>query len=281
MKIDKVSEFSQHRLKYLRLYDKIINNSLKRGLLKNNLIGYYEKHHIVPKCLGGTDDENNLVLLTAREHLLIHLILHEMYPKVAGLCYAIFMFSSIENNSSTKGRDLGKKKFISLKYLAKLREESLGLPKSEETRERMRIAQKDHIITEEQREKISNSHKGKKRIISKETSNNISLGKKGKPYGTKIMDPDGIIHKTLKDCSLKYNYCPSTIKFWATKKPEKGFKLIQEDFTPKKNWNHGSDVLINTPDGIMSIKEAVIKYNRSSSIIRSWCKKEFNNFKFI
>ena len=179
MKIDKVSEFSQHRLKYLRLYDKIINNSLKRGLLKNNLIGYYEKHHIVPKCLGGTDDENNLVLLTAREHLLIHLILHEMYPKVAGLCYAIFMFSSIENNSSTKGRDLGKKKFISLKYLAKLREESLGLPKSEETKERMRIAQKDHIITEEQREKISNSHKGKKRIISKETSNNISIGKKG------------------------------------------------------------------------------------------------------
>lgn len=36
---------------------------------------YYEKHHIIPKSLGGTNDEENLVLLTAREHFLAHYLL--------------------------------------------------------------------------------------------------------------------------------------------------------------------------------------------------------------
>lgn len=36
---------------------------------------YFETHHIVPKSLGGTDDKNNLVNLTAREHYIAHLLL--------------------------------------------------------------------------------------------------------------------------------------------------------------------------------------------------------------
>lgn len=40
---------------------------------------YYEKHHILPKSLGGTDDEDNLVLLTSREHFLCHYLLVKMY----------------------------------------------------------------------------------------------------------------------------------------------------------------------------------------------------------
>jgi hypothetical protein len=37
-----------------------------------------EKHHIVPKCLGGTDDESNIVCLTMREHYVAHLLLTKM-----------------------------------------------------------------------------------------------------------------------------------------------------------------------------------------------------------
>ena len=33
---------------------------------------YCEKHHIIPKSLGGTDDEWNLIYLTAGEHLYAH-----------------------------------------------------------------------------------------------------------------------------------------------------------------------------------------------------------------
>jgi hypothetical protein len=34
--------------------------------------GYTEQHHIIPKCLGGTDDADNLVNLSAREHFVCH-----------------------------------------------------------------------------------------------------------------------------------------------------------------------------------------------------------------
>ena len=34
--------------------------------------GYTENHHIIPKCLGGSNLEENLVNLTAREHFVCH-----------------------------------------------------------------------------------------------------------------------------------------------------------------------------------------------------------------
>ena len=44
-------------MNYKNIYDKIINH---RKL--NEVIGYRENHHIIPRCLGGTDDKENLVL---------------------------------------------------------------------------------------------------------------------------------------------------------------------------------------------------------------------------
>jgi len=40
---------------------------------------YYENHHILPRCCGGADSANNLVLLTAREHFLAHYLLTKIY----------------------------------------------------------------------------------------------------------------------------------------------------------------------------------------------------------
>ena len=42
--------------------------------------GYSERHHILPKCLGGPDVHGNLVYLSARCHLLAHWLLMKMYP---------------------------------------------------------------------------------------------------------------------------------------------------------------------------------------------------------
>lgn len=60
---------------------KSLNRSKKDG-------SYYERHHIVPKCLGGSNDSKNLVFLTFREHVLAHLLLHKMYPNEEKLLYA-------------------------------------------------------------------------------------------------------------------------------------------------------------------------------------------------
>lgn len=42
---------------------------------------YIEHHHITPRSLGGTDEDENIVKLTAREHFICHWLLVKMYKK--------------------------------------------------------------------------------------------------------------------------------------------------------------------------------------------------------
>jgi hypothetical protein len=59
--------------KYKKWYDKLMS---KRQLnILNKKSNYCESHHIIPKSLGGSNTKNNLVLLSAREHFIAHLLL--------------------------------------------------------------------------------------------------------------------------------------------------------------------------------------------------------------
>ena len=49
--------------------------------------GYIERHHILPRSMGGTDDPSNLVKLTGREHWIAHLLLHKIH-KLSQTAYA-------------------------------------------------------------------------------------------------------------------------------------------------------------------------------------------------
>lgn len=57
--------------KYTTVYNLIIKNAQTRAMHE----GYFEKHHIIPKSLGGSNDKDNLVKLTAREHFVCHRLL--------------------------------------------------------------------------------------------------------------------------------------------------------------------------------------------------------------
>jgi hypothetical protein len=59
--------------KYSKIYFSIIRNAQDRVT-----VGYIERHHIIPRCLGGLDDSSNIVALTAREHFICHLLLIKM-----------------------------------------------------------------------------------------------------------------------------------------------------------------------------------------------------------
>ena len=85
-------------MNYKKHYDLLIT----RG--KNRMLeGYVERHHIVPRCLGGTDDVENLVQLTPEEHYLAHQLLVKMYPNHFGLLSAsMFMTSGNEHRKSNK-----------------------------------------------------------------------------------------------------------------------------------------------------------------------------------
>lgn len=59
--------------KYSRWYNQIVKNAQNRVTE-----GYTEQHHIQPRSLGGADDADNLVKLTAREHFVCHWLLVKM-----------------------------------------------------------------------------------------------------------------------------------------------------------------------------------------------------------
>ena len=76
------------KMNYKKIYNNIINRAKTRVADSDT---YYERHHIVPRCLNGTDDKENLVLLTGSEHRTAHLCLVKMYPDHHGLVKAAMM----------------------------------------------------------------------------------------------------------------------------------------------------------------------------------------------
>jgi hypothetical protein len=83
----------EHPMLYSKIYESIVERAKNRILTE-----YSEKHHILPKCLGGTDESDNLVRLTFREHFLCHQLLCKIYPENKKLLYA---FSSMVRVSLT------------------------------------------------------------------------------------------------------------------------------------------------------------------------------------
>lgn len=70
-RLGKYSMFNES--KYTKWYYAIINRASTRVLQ-----GYTEGHHIILKCLGGSNSKSNLVRLTAREHFICHRLLVKM-----------------------------------------------------------------------------------------------------------------------------------------------------------------------------------------------------------
>jgi len=61
--------------KYTNWYDSIIFRA-KNRVLSDDV--YTEKHHVIPRSLGGNDSKENIARLTAREHFVCHWLLVKM-----------------------------------------------------------------------------------------------------------------------------------------------------------------------------------------------------------
>lgn len=96
-------------MNYQRIYDSIVSRARTRVLE-----GYTEQHHILPKCLGGSDDILNLVKLTPEEHYLCHQILVKLYPKEYKLVFAARMMCISNDNVKRNNKFYGwlKRKFV-------------------------------------------------------------------------------------------------------------------------------------------------------------------------
>lgn len=79
-------------MNYLRIHDEIIAMAKAR----TDRPVHIEKHHIIPVSLGGDNTDENFVLLTPREHFLIHKLLIKITTGVArrkmvnAFCYMAF-----------------------------------------------------------------------------------------------------------------------------------------------------------------------------------------------
>lgn len=93
-------------MNYKQIYDNLCKTSKLQEREKNRGV-YYEVHHILPTCMGGKGNvsqyktHDNLVLLTAKEHLFAHRLLHYSDPKNVKLLRAYRAMAQLKKNGRT------------------------------------------------------------------------------------------------------------------------------------------------------------------------------------
>ena len=164
-------------------YQKIYNNLINRATRRISE-GYVEKHHIVPRCLGGTDAKENIVSLYPEEHYLAHLLLCKVNKGNSKVLYAAMNMTSgsMINNGKRNNKAYGwlRRQYAEsmsgdnnpARRIPNLQKEAakkrVGQKRSEETKVRMSAAQKGRTFSEETKHKMAEAAKNRP-PISEET----------------------------------------------------------------------------------------------------------------
>jgi hypothetical protein len=191
---------SQH---YFNRYLKFINYCQNSRKTK-----FIEKHHIIPKSMGGSNDNNNLIELTAREHFIAHLLLWRA-------------FRNKQTNFSLWSMQMKQRSFkINSKTYQKLKEEHQILQSE-------RMKKDNPMYKKECKEKISNHKKGK--TLSYETKQKMSECRKGikKSEETKFKMSQSAKGKKKSDIH-KLNLSKNHADISGSKNPMFGRSAIKE-----------------------------------------------------
>ncbi len=95
---------------YLKRYEKLIDYCKDNPPTNAD----YEVHHIIPKCLGGSDSETNLIKISTRQHFVAHWILWKAYM-TQGVAHAFFMMMIVNKNHAGRNRRINSKTYALLK----------------------------------------------------------------------------------------------------------------------------------------------------------------------
>lgn len=169
-------------MNYQKIYEDLISKAKSENRIKlkrndPNFI-YYEKHHIIPKCLNGNNSKENLVLLTAREHFVAHKLLYFINQDNKHLFNAYFIMSTTKRNSIKGYCRISSKEYERLKILNSICVSNfhLGKKHSEETKIKQRKAALGRIIPEYQKEILRKLKTDSK--LSEETKHKMSISAK-------------------------------------------------------------------------------------------------------
>lgn len=203
--------------------------------------GYTEKHHIIPKSLGGTNKKDNLVALTAREHFICHWLLTKMVHTTKHKYQMTNAFSCMlyRENKFHKRYKINSRTFENIKknisivkseYMSGRNNPMYKKSHSLEARNKMSFSRKGRTVSKETREKLSKSHSGKSKTLEhrsslkeawsrtkdSRTGNNHPLVKQG---GHKLSTKEKIKQSILNIPKQKCVHCgkettPGNIKRW-------------------------------------------------------------------
>lgn len=162
---------SQHHYnRYTRFIDSLRGQSVD---------GYAEVHHIVPRSLGGSNDADNLIQLTARQHYVAHWMLSRALGGSAAR--AFFMMSNFGRyghvNSTTYA--IARQEYSEL--AAVQMKGRIMPPVSEETRKKQSQAKLGKKLSPEHIDKVRQTRIGKK--MPPEFGKKVSEAKRGRGNG--------------------------------------------------------------------------------------------------
>lgn len=188
--------------KYNKIYYNIINNAKSR-----QLTGYVERHHIIPKSLGGDNSKDNLAKLTAREHYICHLLLTKFTTGIAyqKMSYALHRVTNKSNSQikSSKVYEMirtAHATMLSAKLKGVTIQDRFGRayshPISTYQKDQIRKANSARIWTDEMRANMSKAKTGQSIKLpprTKEHSLNISKARTNKTMYTFIHEIYGTV----------------------------------------------------------------------------------------
>jgi hypothetical protein len=159
---------------YQKRYDKFIDS-----LREQEISGYTERHHILPKSLGGANAKTNIIKLTPRQHYIAHWMLWKIHG--GAMTRAFFLMSHEDRNHriNSKTYSLAREKYSEevKEQLAKKPNVPIFTP---EHREKLRQAKLGTKLSAETRKKVGDAQRGRK--LSDETKRKISATKKQQAY---------------------------------------------------------------------------------------------------
>ena len=166
-------------------YKEFIDNILStRGRYGIKSPEYYEVHHIMPKCLGGSDDSNNKIRLYAKEHYEAHRLLAIENPDNEKLVYSWWCFANGWNPKNRERYTVTADEYeeAKIQYVKMMSEKNSGensmfygrhlfgednphwgKKHSEETKKLLSKLAKQRKVSDETKEKISKTLKSQHR----------------------------------------------------------------------------------------------------------------------
>ena len=240
------SVFETNTIWYKNVYTSLIDKAKATIFSKECFL---EKHHILPRCLGGTDDCENIVLVPIKWHVTLHLLLARIYNNNSSLLLTAYLMTKSRSGIKTTVRVSAwlRESFMKGqvgKTLTEDQKRSCGHgPLDDEYKKRI-----SETLKARGKENNTNARKVKAEGIIfdsvTEAANfyKISEALMGrwckdplKPEFTyaspkaqkRVQGPDGTVYNSIRELSRKTGHPRKTLRNWLNNYPHMGYKYLE------------------------------------------------------